>query len=345
MLNTIMTICFVAGKSGGHLLPCITQARHIKKAQPNSELYIFSTGNDLDRNIIDKHKQIQHYIPSKLWDVPYGQLYKLPLFACNVAWYFCKSLYKLWHIQPNKVISFGGFNSVPVCLSAKLLGIPFEIYELNVEPGKATNFLSYFTNTIYTCFDETKKHFPKHECIHFDYPIRFTESDKITNTKELQHKYHFSPQRKTIFILGGSQGSTLLNDTFIEALQEHPELIDHIQVIHQTGGSVSEKYAQIYHSYNIPAVTFGYHEKLQDFYNIADFIVSRAGAGTLFEINFFNKPCLCIPHQTANTDHQIKNVLALQAQKPQQFTIIKQDDFSSKLLAQILSSVTSQKHL
>ena len=157
ILQTIATVCFVAGKSGGHLLPCITSAKQLKIKQPNTNIYIFSTGSDLDKKIIDKHKEIKHYIPTKLLDVPYQKPWLLPIFACNVLWYFCKSLHKLWQLKPQKVISFGGFNSIPVCLAAKLLRIKFEIYELNVEPGKAINFLSYFTNTIYVCFEQTKK--------------------------------------------------------------------------------------------------------------------------------------------------------------------------------------------
>lgn len=340
MLNTVITICFVAGKSGGHLLPCITQAKQVKQEHPQAELYLFSTGNKLDKDIINKQEHIKHYIPTKLWDVPYQQMWQLPFFGCNVAWYFAKSLYKLWQIQPQKVVSFGGFNSIPVCLSAKILGIPFEIYELNVEPGKATNFLSYFTSTIYTCFDETKKYFPKHTCIPFNYPIRFTESSKVVDKSSFYEAHTFSKKRFTIFILGGSQGSILLNEVFIECLEKYPELQKKIQVIHQTGGVNAEQYAKIYNKMNIPAITFGYHEKLENFYAISDFIISRAGAGTLFEIKFFDKPCLCIPHQTANTNHQIQNVTALQKSNPLQFSIIKQEDFNSHLLYKAISQKT-----
>lgn len=326
-----MTICFVAGKSGGHLLPCITKAQQIKHEQPNTELYIFSTGNTLDKKIIDKHSHINHYIPTKLWDVPYQQLWLLPLFACNVAWYFCKTTYKLWSLKPEKVISFGGFNSIPVCLAAKALRIPFELYELNVEPGKATNFLARFTDTVHICFDKTKEYFPNHTCKHFNYPVRFTNADK-GDKDTLIKKYKFDPKRKTILILGGSQGSTLLNQVFKEYLSLHPEDRKKLQVIHQTGDTDYHNYADLYKEYNIPSVVFGYHEKLQDFYSLSDLIISRAGAGTLFEINFFDKPCICIPHETANSNHQIQNVLALQQQYPQQFKIIKQSDFSAEKL-------------
>ena len=91
-------------------------------------------------------------------------------------------------------------------------------------------------------------------------------------------------------------------------------------------------YANFYRQHQIPAVVFGFHDKLQDFYNLADLIISRAGAGSLFEIKFFNKPCIVIPHETANTNHQIKNVLELAKEFPEQFTIIKQSEFNENEL-------------
>ena len=91
-------------------------------------------------------------------------------------------------------------------------------------------------------------------------------------------------------------------------------------------------YKQFYDQNNIPAVVFDYHNQLQDFYNLADFIICRAGAGTLFEIKFFKKKCLTIPHKTAQTNHQIQNVLELQKEFPQEFHIIEQDDFSPDTL-------------
>lgn len=332
LLTTAMSICFVAGKSGGHLLPCITEAKNIYTQNPKAELYIFSSGSDLDKTIIEKHPYISHYIPTAIDNPPYGKPWLLPWFTCKTIWYFCKSLYKLRTIKPQKVISFGGFISIPVCLAAKLLGIPFEVYELNVEPGKATVFLSKFTDHINTCFQTTKNYLPKTKCIHFDYPIRFQQQDLIFNKSQLLQQYHFSQDRMTLLVLGGSQGSILLNDVVKNMVQDFPELQNKIQIIHQTGKGDPFDYEKLYQSYGIPAYVFGYHEKLQDCYNLADLIISRAGSGTLFEIKFFGKRCITIPHETANTNHQIKNVLELQKEFPEQFSIIKQADFTPQIL-------------
>lgn len=334
ILNSLMAICFVAGKSGGHLLPCITQATQMQQNRPQTQLYLFTCGSDLDYKIVNHYKNIHHIVPTSLDNPPYGQPWLLPWFACKTAWYFCKSLYQLWNIQPQKVISFGGFVAIPTCLAAKLLGVPIELYELNVEPGKATMFLSRFTDTIYTCFQSTQKYFPTKTCVHFNYPIRFTKQDLIFDKAQLLQQYNLQPNRMTILILGGSQGSILLNETFKDMIKLYPSIAQKIQVIHQTGISDPFNYSAFYQEHNIPAHVFGYCQTLQDFYNLADLIICRAGAGTLFEIKFFNKSCITIPHETANTNHQIKNVLELQEENPQQFQVIKQSEFTPEKLAQ-----------
>jgi UDP-N-acetylglucosamine--N-acetylmuramyl-(pentapeptide) pyrophosphoryl-undecaprenol N-acetylglucosamine transferase len=334
-----MTICFVAGKSGGHLIPCITQAHEIQKEYPQAKLYLFSSGSELDKTILSKHEDIKHIIPTELDNPPYHKPWLLPWFAGKTAWYYFKSLYQLNQIKPQKVVSFGGFVSIPLILAAKTLGIPFEIYELNVEPGKATTFLSKFTDTIYICFQETAKYFPNKKCILFDYPVRFTQDDLIFDKEKLLQQYNLRNNKKTILILGGSQGSILLNQVFKDMIQKHPEMKEKIQVIHQTGTSDPFNYQEFYQSCGIACNVFSYSNQLQDFYNLADSIICRAGAGTMFEIKFFNKKCITIPHKTAQTDHQIKNVLKLQKDYPENFLIIKQDDFNDALLFNYLQQL------
>ena len=337
-LTTAITICFVAGKSGGHLLPCITQAKTIHQQNPQAKIYVFTSGSELDTTILQKHNHITQIIPTTLDNPPYQQPWLFPWFGIKTFWYFAKSLYMLHQLKPQKIISFGGFICIPTCLAAKILGIPFLLYELNVQPGRATKFLSHFTNTVYTCFNSTNQYFPTKKCIHFDYPIRFDQQDLKFNKQELLNFYNFSPNRKTLLILGGSQGSTLLNQVVAEMILKHPELCSTLQIVHQTGQSDPFDYAKFYKDQKIPAVVFGYHEKLQDFYNLADIILSRAGAGSLFEIKFFEKPCITVPHETCNTNHQIENVLELAKEFPDQFTIIKQADFNETTLFKHLKS-------
>lgn len=331
-----LILCFVAGKSGGHLLPCITQAEKILQANTTSQIYLFSSGSSLDYTIMEKHPTIHHYVPAKIESIPFQQPWLLPKFIWDTVHYFCNSLYKLWQLKPSKIVSFGGLNSIPVCLAGKLLGIPFELYELNVQPGKAIKFLSYFTNTVHICFAQTAQYFTNKKTVLTAYPIRFTDADRIYNKQELLQTWNLQPHKKTILILGGSQGSIFVNQAIKNCIEQDPAFAEQIQVIHQAGIYDQHDYQEFYQNHNIPAVVFAYNEQLQNFYNLADVIVCRAGAGTLFEVEFFKKPCIIIPLQTELNDHQLENAQAMAEMYPERFSVIQQKDCPSQLLKQLI---------
>ncbi len=337
--QAMLILCFVAGKSGGHLLPCITKAEKILQTEPTSQIYLFSSGSNLDEQIMQKHPTIHHYVPTIIDSIPYKQPWLFPLFIFKAGVYFFNSLYKLWNIAPEKVISFGGMNSIPVCLAGKILGIPFDLYELNVEPGKAIKFLSYFTDTVHICFAQTAQYFKNKNCVLTPYPVRFNQSDLMYDKIQLLHDWNLSADRKTIVILGGSQGSLFVNQAIKNCLEQDQTLCDKVQIIHQIGINDQDDYKDFYAEHNIPAVVFAYNEQLQNFYNLADLIICRAGAGTLFEVEFFKKQCLIIPLQTDINDHQLQNAQAMADMHPHYFAVMLQQDCKDHLGTTVLNKL------
>ena len=101
---------------------------------------------------------------------------------------------------------------------------------------------------------------------------------------------------------------------------------DTMQIIHQTGSIDNTDWKQLYASKNITAHVFSYHPDLALMYSAADLIICRAGAGTLFEIKFFGKPCIIIPLMTNTTTHQVDNACAMVEEYPEQFYMLAQSD-------------------
>ena len=337
--HALLILCFVAGKSGGHLLPCITKAEQALQTKAADQAYLFSSGSSLDYKIMEKHPTIEHYVPATIDSIPYKQPWLFPLFIFNMTSYFFHSLYKLWTIAPAKIISFGGLNSIPVCLAGKILGIPFELYELNVQPGQAIKFLSYFTDTVYICFNQTAQYFSNKKTVLAPYPVRFTNADLIHDKEKLLEEWNLTKDRKTIVILGGSQGSMFVNQAIKNCLEQDEQFAHSVQIIHQIGMYDHDNYKEFYAQHNIPAVVFAYNEQLQNFYNLADIIICRAGAGTLFEVEFFKKQCVIIPLQTDLNDHQVCNAQAMADMYPDRFTVITQEDCATQLLRAIKSRI------
>ena len=99
-----------------------------------------------------------------------------------------------------------------------------------------------------------------------------------------------------------------------------------MQIIHQTGSTDTTDWKNFYESAGVTAHIFSYYPHLALMYSAADLIICSAGAGTLFEIKFFNKQCIIIPLSTSTTDHQLYNARAMADEYPELFHTIGQQD-------------------
>ena len=134
------------------------------------------------------------------------------------------------------------------------------------------------------------------------------------------------PQKKTIFINGGSQGSLFINRTIKEWINLNTHTHALIQIIHQTGARDVAGWKEFYQQHDIPAIVFDYKDDMTAYYQAADVIVCRAGAGSLFEALFFEKPCLVIPLDIKSTSHQKYNAYAMKQAHPELFAVLTENE-------------------
>lgn len=324
------TIAFVAGRSGGHILPALTLAQQIKAADNHAEIIFFTTSHPLDYAIIKKQGGIiTWHVPLKLGNVPFFNIFKILVFIINFTRAFFRAFSWLREHKPEKVIGMGGYISLPVCFAAQTLSIPIYLYDLDAKPGKANRLLAKYAKKIYLCFEQAKEFLPIEKCEVITYPVRFSIDAKHTHQSAALAQLQLHNNKKTIFINGGSQGSLFINERIKEWLDLNPHLHSLIQIIHQTGNIDSFDWKTHYHDLEIPAVVFSYREELALCYAAADVIISRSGAGSLFEALFFNKHCVAIPLETAATSHQKDNARALSHQYPELFTILTEQEIKS----------------
>jgi UDP-N-acetylglucosamine--N-acetylmuramyl-(pentapeptide) pyrophosphoryl-undecaprenol N-acetylglucosamine transferase len=331
----------IAAGSGGHILPALQLARQWASENKTSDIYFFTGTNALEKKITSGHNNITHTYHCNLSKFSLHRWWTIPLILTQFFIIFCKGLFYSIKHKPDRIISTGGHLSIPLCIAGWLTRRPIDIYELNYTPGKAIKALMPFANAIHIVFAQTKKFcrwgmwsFSK-KCIISSFPLRFTEQDRHldhekiltrinTHLKQQQIPYLFEPTRKTIFVLGGSQGSQFLNKLIKLFIAQKPELHDKIQIIHQIGSFEENTWNEWYTTHHIPALTFSYDERVHEYYTLADVIICRAGAGTMFEIAFFGKPCIVIPLVASTTSHQIENARAMAEQYPELFTVLEQ---------------------
>jgi UDP-N-acetylglucosamine--N-acetylmuramyl-(pentapeptide) pyrophosphoryl-undecaprenol N-acetylglucosamine transferase len=315
-------ICIVAGRSGGHILPGLTLANRYACTVKNPRILFFTTDNPLDKSLIGAADKNTSSVFLKLINFPGKAYWQYPLFTVQLLYALLKSFFYLASTKPAKIISTGGYISLPVCCNAWLLNIPIEVYELNVVPGKATLWLASLASKIYICFPQAARYF-KGVCEVVDYPLRFTQADRISRDQACQ-KLGLDSRRKVLFVLGGSQGSRFINTLITSFIASSPELVSKVAIIHQTGPQDVNVMKMFYSDNHVQAIVFDYKQELNLCYSAADYSIARAGAGTLFELLFFKKPALLIPLQTNTTAHQKDNAYAAQQLNPSLFTVLEQ---------------------
>ena len=276
----------------------------------------FSASTTLDKQLAGSTNTVDWHVPLQLENVPFGKPWRLPLFCWQFFRSFFTTLNHLHKKKPRSVVSTGGYIALPVCLAARVLRIPIELFELNVIPGRATKFLSPFACTIFTCFEKTKQFLPTHKCKHVAYPIRHNSTAKKTVREQALKTLGLSGDKKTVLILGGSQGSLFINNAIKQWITKKNTLGQTVQIIHQTGALDSTNWCQLYKHANITAIAADFFDNVQDCYHVADLVICRSGAGSLFETLFFEKPCITIPLETKSNTHQVHNALAMQKQFP-----------------------------
>lgn len=303
-------VCVVAGKSGGHIIPGMTSIHQYVQAHPEYRVLFFSTDTALDRSLIALYPFVYSYVPLRMGGVPGKKIWLYPLFLLQCLRAVGISYHYLRKQRPDRVVSMGGYLSIPVCIAAWWLRIPIELFELNAEPGKAVLWLAPLARKVFIVFDEARAYFKKTPVQLTEYPLRFTANDRMPQASALV-QLGLHPALKTIVILGGSQGSRSINELMQNFFSAYPELAGRIQVIHQAGARNVDDLVSLYNHLGIKAVVYDYDHNVQYTYCAADLIIARAGAGTLFEIGFFEKRAIIVPLEVSSTMHQVANAEAM----------------------------------
>lgn len=321
-------LCIVAGGSGGHITPALVLGETWKQHNPDGSIIFFGNNKKIDKTVLAKQSTIDTHIALSLQNLPGKKLWRYPIFTFQLICSSLKSFFILKKERPRKIISTGGLIAFPVCIAGYFLKIPIHLYELNTIPGLAIKFLAPLADIIHVVFPETKEQFkPEHQDKVYttNYPLRFTEKDKAYEKKEIIHLINkqttkaFHTSLKTIFVLGGSQGSLFLNNLIKSWVLKDPESARNMQFIHQIGSYDKTDWHAFYDKHNIASYIFTYKPNIKDLYLASDLVICRGGAGTLFELEFFKKKCLIFPLHGVAANHQVANANTIAARNREIF--------------------------
>ena len=288
-------ILISTGGSGGHTIPAITLYEHLK-----NDFEIFLTSDKRGAKYINKN--IYNY---KLIEVPKisKNFFKLPYVLIFLIISFFKSFFFMKKNNIEILISTGGYMSLPLCLSAKILKIKIYLFEPNIVIGRSNKFFLKFSEKIITYFTNLKNFPEEHRNkIFFIDPLL---RKKIYQKKE-NHK-NIIKKTFTILIIGGSQGAEFFDNEISELMIDLFKQckISLIQQITDENKKkiIREKYKEI----GLQNELFSFNDEIYQKYNQVDFAITRSGASTISELIFFNIPFLAIPLPKSKDNHQFYN--------------------------------------
>jgi UDP-N-acetylglucosamine--N-acetylmuramyl-(pentapeptide) pyrophosphoryl-undecaprenol N-acetylglucosamine transferase len=226
-------------------------------------------------------------------------------------------------VNPDLVLSFGGYVALPVVISSKLRGIPVVIHEQTVVSGRANLVCSYFCDLVLISREESRSFFSRKKVVLVGNPTT-TQMAEITPKTSIG-----TPP--TIYVTGGSRGSQIVNNLVENSLEY---LLKRFNIIHHTGFVDYRKFLGIRE--NLPRKLKQAYEvypmidpmKRDNVFRLADIVVARAGAHTVSDIIVSKRPAVLIPIPWTNFNEQLKN--AQYAQKFGIAQILEEKDATNK---------------
>lgn len=295
-------ILFCGGGSLGHIAPSLAVFESIRKMQPETHAVFICANRSDERAMLEAARIPFRTIHAGKFPRGFGvRLITFPLlFVRSII----ESIIALRSIRPDIVFSKGGYVSVPVCLAAFVFRVPIVLHTSDSVPNLSDRLIGRIARQICTGFPfETFPPKLKQKAIRTGNPVRSMMSAGLRAAG--QRITGFSGKRPILMIIGGSQGSIILNQAVDRQFDGLVALAD---IIHITGmGKELQRTHARY--WSRPSIL----EELPHLYALADVVVTRAGAGTLSELALLGKASVVVPLTGVAHDHQLKNAEILAA--------------------------------
>lgn len=218
------------------------------------------------------------------------------------------SIWRCWRLigrfKADAVLGMGGFTSLPPLVAARLRGRPGFIHDSNAIPGKANRLSARFAKVVLLGLEPAKKFFPGKDARVVGTPIR-TALENGADRAEALAFFGLAEGRKTIIVMGGSQGAQGVN----RAAADAAKILDpeRFQIVHIAGPADYDEVKAAYEGLAIPHHIAPFCHRMEFAYAAADLAISRAGASSLTELAYFALPSILVPYPHAADDHQTAN--------------------------------------
>ena len=353
-------VVIAGGGTGGHIYPAIGIAQALQRLDTTVDIAFIGGSDKLESTLVPEHGF--RFLPISVAGFPR----RLTLQWLPTIWKafhgFIQSLRYMKELKPDVVIGTGGYVSGPVLLAGLLCKIPIAIQEQNASVGLTNTILARWADVAYLAMESVRENNSFRRTTNIEItgnPIR-PAITAFPRCEETYRRFGLHPERKTIFVMGGSQGAHAINEAIIAALPHLIEYADQIQIVHQTGAIEVEKVQTAYDRILASHRTFNstptqgnkarvegsgflycvkpFFDTVEEIYSIADVMVCRAGGMTIAEVTACGIPAIFIPLPSQTGNNQVLNAHTVAEEGAA--VVLEQDNFTVEVLVKNLTNMT-----
>ena len=304
------------GGTGGHIFPALSIANKLKELNPETEILFVGAEGRMEMEKVPAAGY-------KIVGLPVAGLQRrltLSNFALPFKVIKSVSMAKrlIREFKPDIAIGVGGYASAPLLWAATRMGIPTLIQEQNGYAGLTNKIVGKKADSICVAHEGMERFFPADRIVMTGNPIR---KEIVPATPEMKEEafrfYGLDPQKKHIFIVGGSLGSGTLNNAMKKWISDGCPGGKDIEVIWQCGKYYKKSvdaFMEEAKAAGKPVEGIQYSDfimRMDLAYAAADIVISRSGASSVSELCAAHKAVIFVPSPNVAEDHQTHNAMAL----------------------------------
>ena len=336
------------GGTGGHIFPALSIANKLKELNPETEILFVGADGRMEMEKVPAAGY-------KIVGLPISGLQR-SLSMSNLALPFkviksvsmARKLIK--EFKPDIAIGVGGYASAPLLWAATRMGVPTLIQEQNGYAGLTNKILGKKAKSICVAYEGMERFFPADRIVLSGNPIR---KEIVPATPQMKAQafefYGLDPQKKHIFVVGGSLGSRTLNEAMKKWIEDGCPGGKDIEVIWQCGKyykKAIDAFMQEAKEAGKPVGGIQHSDfimRMDLAYAAADIVISRSGASSVSELCAAHKAVIFVPSPNVAEDHQTHNAMALVGKDAA--IMVKDDEASEKLMSTACDLIENEEKI
>lgn len=295
------------GGTGGHIFPAISIANALRRRFPEVDILFVGADNRMEMERVPAAGYPIKGLTICGFDRKNIFRNISVLFKLRKAMTDARSIIKSF--SPQIVIGVGGYASGPTLKAAQKLRIPTLLQEQNSYAGVTNKLLAKKARRICVAYEGMERFFPAESIVMTGNPVRKGLTDITLSQAEAKTQLGFDPDKPLVLFVGGSLGARTINESVAASLDSF--IAAGIQVLWQTGKNYDGDARLRSFKDNSGVKATPFISDMDVVYRAADLVVSRAGAGSISELQSLGKAVILVPSPNVAEDHQRKNALAL----------------------------------